>query len=1239
MLHEPSCVIYVVSFLEWGWALTLRQLGALRVLCVPASAQASTLLQALRQLVPGLTAAVELRKSPWLVTAHVHSIEQLQALEHRGVGQATKLMLSCAASCWRGIAHALHKGLFPDHTAWQRLKLSHSDLGGLTDLRCCFFWSDRSDVPSAMTELQSSEVYEITRRRPEGFLEPSIRLSEWLPCSDATAIQGVNGNDVGLRITSTVKAWDPRRGYLPLPVCSWQWVIAPTVFLDEKVIARPLSAKEKSQILDVREDWQQAAAITWSTLSTAPAQITPFPTRFGSTILLHLFQWWKQPSLPSQVSPLGWQRARLLPQSISTTHLRNAGLCGALIEPLDAVGVTVACKADAAAIDTSLWNIGGDSESAVRARSVLQRFFHRVWYDRLHREAWQWWDDQAKAGRSASDLKKSKARIQDCLLRARRSTWFEWSDGSCPYFWRWPSDIRWEVRDGSVIFHKYIPAKRPSAREITGIAPWMSELMDDKLRKFFSRRYIHPVPRSLIRVAIVYFPVSKGDDDIRVVWSETETGVNDSVFAPHFFLPSSGTLFRRVPNNAYMGDFDIGEQFNNYLLPEAERPYHGVLLSKHLQTEFKCEAAVWGRLPMGFRPSPYLAGRLTSRAIEFAKGDPRTPGNPFGFAKVVLNLPMSPSYDPTLGLRVLKLTENDQYAGEVIVYADDGRTVGRDEPHSQACTRVCCSRLEYLGIQDAKRKRRPESQRPGVWAGAALYTDDHVVRKFLPQRRWEKAKDLIARLSKDLRERGGFDTAFFLSARGFLVYASLTYTFVVPFLKGLHLTADAWRSGRDNLGWKAKERLPPQSDDEDEDDRLFDLRDESTEPTPPLGFSDDDIDIDWTCFTPDIDLTEAPSFLRAVPRLSYDLSALERFFESDAPLMIPRSSRTLCLAYGFGDASGEGFGSYFATLTSNGSTGQARLRRGFWCTSISEKSSNYREFRNLVDAVKDAHASHGLEGYELWLFSDNEVTEGVYYKGTSQDPELFGLMLELRLLALNAGFSVHIVHIAGTRMIQQGTDGLSRGELHIGNFLDPTGQVVPLHLGAMERSPSLLEWVRHWTGLDEKKLRVAEPVDWPYAAHFPTHIWIWAPPPAAALYAMEELALARLKRADHTLAIVMIPLLLKPEWFRRFSRSVDVYFVVRPNHTFWGPSMHEPLLIGICFPLLSCEPWAWKNAEFMVGLGRTLSAVHKKDSNAGRDLLRKFWSARARTPYLPKNMVRKLLLRPSFNAFLGLSRC
>ena len=95
---------------------------------------------------------------------------------------------------------------------------------------------------------------------------------------------------------------------------------------------------------------------------------------------------------------------------------------------------------------------------------------------------------------------------------------------------------------------------------------------------------------------------------------------------------------------------------------------------------------------------------------------------------------------------------------------------------------------------------------------------------------------------------------------------------------------------------------------------------------------------------------EAPAEVKLMPRMGPDVSALERFFSTKLPpLRVIRGRVVLEAFYGFGDASGTGFGASFDGDTSK----QIFYRFGQWCTSVSEESSNYRELRNLVESLRD----------------------------------------------------------------------------------------------------------------------------------------------------------------------------------------------------------------------------------------------------------------------------------------------
>lgn len=74
--------------------------------------------------------------------------------------------------------------------------------------------------------------------------------------------------------------------------------------------------------------------------------------------------------------------------------------------------------------------------------------------------------------------------------------------------------------------------------------------------------------------------------------------------------------------------------------------------------------------------------------------------------------------------------------------------------------------------------------------------------------------------------------------------------------------------------------------------------------------------------------------------------------------------------YGFGDASGAGFGASW----------EARDRGvnncyGVWGVDNDNNTSNYRELRTLVETVENMAEDEGLEREELFLFTDNPVAE------------------------------------------------------------------------------------------------------------------------------------------------------------------------------------------------------------------------------------------------------------------------
>ena len=130
---------------------------------------------------------------------------------------------------------------------------------------------------------------------------------------------------------------------------------------------------------------------------------------------------------------------------------------------------------------------------------------------------------------------------------------------------------------------------------------------------------------------------------------------------------------------------------------------------------------------------------------------------------------------------------------------------------------------------------------------------------------------------------------------------------------------------------------------------------------------------------------------------------------------------------------------------------------GSWDGNLWMQSSNFREGYNLVLRLEDLLKSGKVKrDTELWVFTDNAVSESAFNKGSSKSKLLHELCARIRKAEMAYSLQVQVVWIAGTRMISQGTDGLSRGDLTSGVMAgDDFLSHIPLNQGAFERSPTL----------------------------------------------------------------------------------------------------------------------------------------------------------------------------------------
>jgi hypothetical protein len=152
----------------------------------------------------------------------------------------------------------------------------------------------------------------------------------------------------------------------------------------------------------------------------------------------------------------------------------------------------------------------------------------------------------------------------------------------------------------------------------------------------------------------------------------------------------------------------------------------------------------------------------------------------------------------------------------------------------------------------------------------------------------------------------------------------------------------------------------------------------------------------------------------------------------------------------------------------------------------------------------------------------------------------------------------------------------------------------------------IITWLKSWMGNDyQPPLFVS---NWFSDGHL-QGVHVWAPPPAGALIALEEMAQAKLKRPFGIAHMFVCPCLLNfKEWRRRFNKEMDLWLIIEANSPLWPNSCCEPLVFGISFPLRTCRPRKLRRVPPVVELGRRLKKVFKNGAHMGeRDLRCKLW--------------------------------
>jgi hypothetical protein len=279
-----------------------------------------------------------------------------------------------------------------------------------------------------------------------------------------------------------------------------------------------------------------------------------------------------------------------------------------------------------------------------------------------------------------------------------------------------------------------------------------------------------------------------------------------------------------------------------------------------------------------------------------------------------------------------------------------------------------------------------------------------------------------------------------------------------------------------------------------------------------------------------------------------------------------------------------------------------------------------------VSRIEDMADKNELSDREVFIFTDNIVFEGTFYKGHLASPKLNDIILRLRITERLSGCILHVIHVAGTRMKRSGIDGLSRGDFLEGIMAgeDPLS-FIPLNEGADERTLGRVQtWVDSWwRNVDHKPwcgvaLKRLEPADW-FLLHTFEDPRLWVPPPAAMETVVEMFNEDRLAH-PHIPHVFVVPRLMTHLWRKQLRKDVDLMFTVSCGASFWPHSMHEPLIVMIVLPFAHVPryhgPWTVGGSFTGIGVVQRLEAGFKDPTIHGT---RRFHDLEGTMPCLRDN--------------------
>ena len=148
------------------------------------------------------------------------------------------------------------------------------------------------------------------------------------------------------------------------------------------------------------------------------------------------------------------------------------------------------------------------------------------------------------------------------IAKADGSSIWDWNQGPFPYLQRWQPEIKKDLRDGTPLwFHEDLLPKNTTKRQRIPKDKGVFKMMIEKMVKVRDRGYLGKLLNGPIKSLTHYFAVPKGDNDIRMVYDMTASGLNKALWDPKFWVPTVTNVIDCSKDGSWFGDVDAGGIF------------------------------------------------------------------------------------------------------------------------------------------------------------------------------------------------------------------------------------------------------------------------------------------------------------------------------------------------------------------------------------------------------------------------------------------------------------------------------------------------------------------------------------------------------------------------------------------------------------------------------------------------------------------------------------------------------